>query len=328
MAIAMPLSFSVWSALLNNFVIEAAGFDGADIGWLHTVREVPGLLAVLVIALIVFIREQVLALVMLVVLGCATAVTAYFPSMGGILTITLLSSIGFHYYETANQSLQLQWLEKARAPQILGWLLAAGSGATLIAYGAIVLTWEALGLSYATVYMAAGGLTVLIAAYCFFAFPQIEAPTPQLKKMVLRRRYWLYYALEFMAGARRQIFVVFAGFMMVEKFGFQVHEITALYLINLVINMIVAPLLGRAVGYFGERNTLAFEYTGLALVFLAYGGLYYFSWGVAVAAGEGAQVGDDRGHAPGQLADQLEVAAGILGALVVEEDLGVFRVAA
>ncbi|MEO1798487.1 MAG: MFS transporter, partial [Pseudomonadota bacterium] len=91
-------------------------------------------------------------------------------------------------------------------------------------------------------------------------------------------------ALEFMAGARRQIFVVFAGFMMVEKFGFQVHEITALYLINLVINMIVAPLLGRAVGYFGERNTLAFEYTGLALVFLAYGGLYYFSWGVAVAA--------------------------------------------
>ncbi|MEL7298834.1 MAG: MFS transporter [Pseudomonadota bacterium] len=284
MAIAMPLSFSVWSALLNNFVIEMADFDGADIGWLHTVREVPGLLAVLVIALIVFIREQVLALVMLVVLGIATALTAQFPSLGGILTITLLSSIGFHYYETANQSLQLQWLEKERAPQVLGWLLAAGSAATFVAYVAIVLTWEALGLSYNTVYVAAGGLTIAIAAYCFVAFPQIEAPTPQLKQMVLRRRYWLYYALEFMAGARRQIFVVFAGFMMVEKFGFEVHEVTALYLINLVVNIIVAPLLGRAVARFGERNTLAFEYTGLALVFLAYGGLYYFSWGVAVAA--------------------------------------------
>ncbi|MEM6479392.1 MAG: MFS transporter, partial [Pseudomonadota bacterium] len=145
-------------------------------------------------------------------------------------------------------------------------------------------TWRAFELDYSTVYMAAGGLSVAIAIYCFLAFPQIEAPTPQLKKMVLRRRYWLFYALEFMAGARRQIFVVFAGFMMVEKFGFQVHEITALYLINLVIIMCVAPLLGKAVGYFGERNTLSFEYAGLVLVFLAYGGLYDFSWGVAVAA--------------------------------------------
>ncbi|MEM1375266.1 MAG: MFS transporter [Pseudomonadota bacterium] len=284
MAIAMPLSFSVWSALLNNFVIEAASFDGADIGWLHTVREIPGLLAVGVIAIIIFIREQVLALSMLIVLGAATAVTAWFPTMGGLLAVTMISSIGFHYYETANQSLQLQWLEKDRAPQILGWLIAAGSAATFVAYLLIVLTWRAFDLDYNTIYMAAGGLTVAIAIYLFVAFPQIEAPVPQLKQMVLRRRYWLYYALEFMAGARRQIFVVFAGFMMVEKFGFEVHEVTALYLINLVVNIVVAPVLGRAVARFGERNTLSFEYLGLTLVFLAYGGLYYFSWGVAVAA--------------------------------------------
>ncbi|MEM6478964.1 MAG: MFS transporter, partial [Pseudomonadota bacterium] len=148
MAIAMPLSFSVWSALLNNFVVEVADFDGSDIGLLHTVREIPGLLAVVVIAIILFVREQVLALSMLVLLGVSTALTAYFPTMGGILAITLLSSIGFHYYETANQSLQLQWLEKGRAPQVLGWLMAAGSAATLVAYGLIVLTWRAFELDY------------------------------------------------------------------------------------------------------------------------------------------------------------------------------------
>ncbi|MCH2077876.1 MAG: MFS transporter [Rhodobacteraceae bacterium] len=283
-AIAMPLSFSVWSALLNNFVIELASFDGSDIGWLHTVREIPGLLAVGVIAIIMVMREQVLAVIMLILLGVATAITAYFPSMGGILTITMLSSIGFHYYETANQSLQLQWLEKERAPKVLGWLIAAGSAATFVAYLLIVLTWKAFDLEYSTVYLVAGGLTVAIAVYCYFAIPQIEAPVPQLKQMVIRRRYWLFYALEFMAGARRQIFIVFAGFMMVEKFGFEVHEVTALYLINLVVNIFVAPVLGRAVAHFGERNTLSFEYLGLTLVFLAYGGVYYFSWGVAVAA--------------------------------------------
>ncbi|MDF1726512.1 MAG: MFS transporter [Sulfitobacter sp.] len=284
MALAMPIAFNTWSALLNNFVIEVAQFDGADIGLLHTVREIPGFLAVGVIALILFIREQVLGLVSLVLLGVATAVTAWFPSMGGILTITMLSSIGFHYYETVNQSLQLQWLKIEDAPRMLGWLMAAGSLATLVAYLAIMGLWETLDLSYNAVYLAGGGVTVLIAAFAMFAYPQFEAPTPQHKKMILRRRYWLYYALQFMSGARRQIFVVFAGFMMVERFGYEVHEITALYLINLIANMILAPLMGRAVGFFGERRTLGFEYIGLVCVFLAYGGVYYLGWGVVIAA--------------------------------------------
>ena len=284
MAIAMPLSFSTWSALLNNFVIEAADFDGSDIGWLHTVREIPGFFAVGVIAIIMVMREQVLGLVSLILLGAATAITAWFPTMGGILTITMLSSIGFHYYETVNQSLQLQWLSKSEAPLVLGRLLAIGSAATLVAYVLIVLTWEALGLSFNTVFLAAGGVSILIVIYCALAFPQFEAPHPQVKKMILRRRYWLYYALQFLSGARRQIFVVFAGFMMVERFGFEVHEVTSLYLINLVANMILAPFMGRAVGHFGERNALGFEYLGLVIVFLAYGGIYYFGWGVVLAA--------------------------------------------
>ncbi|WP_027259895.1 MFS transporter [Leisingera aquimarina] len=284
MALAMPIAFNAWSALLNNFVIEAAQFDGADIGLLHTVREIPGFLAVGVIAVILFVREQVLGLISLILLGMATAVTAWFPSLGGLLMVTLLSSIGFHYYETVNQSLQLQWLSKEKAPQTLGWLVAAGSAATLVVYGLIVLTWDRFDLAYNTVFLAAGGATALIALFALFAYPQFDAPHPQTKKLILRRRYWLYYALQFMAGARRQIFVVFAGFMMVEKFGFDVHELTGLYLINLVINMIAAPMLGKAVAMFGERRTLILEYTGLAIVFAAYGGIYWFGWGVAVAA--------------------------------------------
>ena len=284
MALAMPIAFFTWSALLNNFVIEVADFDGGDIGWLHTVREIPGFLAIGVILVIMVMREQVLALLSLALLGVATAVTAWFPTMGGILFITLFSSIGFHYYETVNQSLQLQWLRKEVAPQVLGWLIAAGSGATLVAYGLIVMTWEAFGLSYNTVYMASGGVTLLIVAYCALAFPQFESPNPQVKKFILRKRYWLYYALQFMSGARRQIFVVFAGFMMVERFGFEVHEVTALYLINLVANMVIGPVFGRAVFRFGERNTLTFEYIGLVIVFLLYGGIYWFGWGVLLAS--------------------------------------------
>ncbi|MCI2400481.1 MFS transporter [Aliiroseovarius subalbicans] len=284
MAAAMPIAFSTWSALLNNWVIEVVDFTGVEIGWLHTVREIPGFLAIGVIALMMIMREQVLGIVALGLLGVATAITAWFPSLGGILVLTMLSSIGFHYYETVNQSLQLQWIDKKRAPQMLGWIMAVGSAASLVAYGLLVVTWKSFGLSYNFVYMVSGGVTAAIALFCFFAYPQFESPEPQLKTFVLRRRYWLYYALQFMSGARRQIFTVFAAFMMVERFGFEVHEVTALFLINFVANMIFAPLMGKAVTIWGERRALTFEYVGLICVFLAYGGIYYFGWGVVLAA--------------------------------------------
>ena len=284
MAAAMPVAFSTWSALLNNFVIEVAQFDGVDIGTLHTVREIPGFLAIGVIAVIIFVHEQVLALASLMLLGVATALTAQFPEMAGILTITLLSSIGFHYYETVNQSLQLQWLTRAEAPKVLGLLLATGSAATFVAYLGIVLLWDRLGLTYAAVYWTAGGFTALAAAAAFALYPRFEAPTPQVKRLVLRRRYWLYYALQFLAGARRQIFVVFAGFMMVERFGMDVHEVTGLFLITLTANIVTAPLIGRAVARWGEQRALLIEYAGLVAIFLAYGGIYRFGWGIAVAS--------------------------------------------
>jgi len=283
-AAAMPLSFATWSALLNNFVIEVAAFDGVGIGWLHTVREIPGFLAVGVIALLIFLREQVLCLLSLILLGTATAVVAWFPGFEGLLITTMLSSIGFHYFETVNQSLQLQWIAKEKAPQTIGWLVAVGSFFSLLAYLGVILAWRWLELDYNAIYMAAGCATIILAIICFAAFPRFECSTRQTVRMVLRRRYWLYYVLQFMSGARRQIFVVFAAFMMVEKFGFAVHEVTALFIINFIANMILAPVMGKAVSHFGERAALAFEYAGLTLVFLAYGGIHYFGWGALLAA--------------------------------------------
>jgi predicted MFS family arabinose efflux permease len=284
MAFALPMAFSTWMALLNNFVIEVGQFDGKDIGWLQSIREIPGFLAIGVIGVLLFMREQTLAIFSLLLVGVAVAVTAWFPSFAGLLTTTIISSIGFHYYETAKQSLELQWIDKLRAPRVLGWMVAIGSAGSLIAYAAIVLVWKILHWDYNTIYMASGSITAAIAIFCWIAYPKFEAPVVQHKTMILRKRYWLYYALQFMAGARRQIFMVFASFMMVERFGFQVHEVTALFLVNYIANMVFAPLMGGMVAKVGERNALVFEYVGLILVFMAYGGIYYFGWGVVLAA--------------------------------------------
>jgi hypothetical protein len=285
MAVASPLAFATWMALLNNFVVERAAFDGFDIGVLHVAREIPGFLAFLVIYILLFLREQTLALSALVLLGLFTALTANFPTFWGLMMTTILSSVGFHYYETINQSLQLQWLSKDRAPQAIGWIVSAGSFGSLVVFGFIILAWEGLGLSYTTVYWAAGGACAAVAIVAWFLYPRFEAPVVQHKTMILRGRYWLYYALVFIGGARRQIFIVFAPFMMVERFGLEVHEVTGLMLFNYAATIVFAPIAGRMVRKYGERLAMIVEYVGLTTVFALYAGIYFFHWGVVLAMG-------------------------------------------
>jgi len=112
MAASVPLSFSVWMTLLDNFVIERAGFTGREIGILQSLREIPGLLAFAVVFLLLLVKEQKLAYMSLIVLGLGTMLTGWFPSAMGLYIITVLMSFGFHYYETMQTSLSLQWLEK------------------------------------------------------------------------------------------------------------------------------------------------------------------------------------------------------------------------
>ncbi len=120
------------------------------------------------------------------------------------------------------------------------------------------------------VYVFGGGLTVGAVLLAWVLYPSFPEKVEQRRHLVLRKRYWLFYALSFMAGARRQIFTVFAGFLMVEKFGFDVAAITLLFLVNGVINVLIAPLIGKLIGRWGERRALVFEYMGLIGIFLSY----------------------------------------------------------
>ena len=129
-------------------------------------------------------------------------------------------SFGFHYYEAMNQSLALQWFDKKDAAVWLGRVVAVGATAQLVVYAAVFLGFRNLSVDYATAFAVAGGLTLVATLVLALAFPRYPQAVKQHAKMVLRQRYWLYYALTFMYGARRQIFTVFAGFMMVTKFKF------------------------------------------------------------------------------------------------------------
>ncbi len=274
--------------MLNNFTVDVAHFTGREIGILQSLREVPGFLSFLVVYLLFVITEQRLALLALGLLGAGVALTGYFPFAVGLYITTIISSIGFHYYEACNQSLTLQWLDKKDAPTIMGRIYGVGAAAQLLTISALMIVyllalpemnWEAFlasdslafGVSsYQPTYLVAGAASVVIAVAAFLIFPKFEQKTAQRRQIILRKRYWLYYALTFIAGARRQIFLVFASFLMVEKFDYSLVQITLLFLANAAFNIWLAPIVGKVITVVGERAALVFEYLGLIVVFTAY----------------------------------------------------------
>jgi len=270
MAIAVPVSFASWQTLLNNFAIEQASFTGKEIGILQSLREIPGFMAFSVVFMLLFIKEQRLAYISLILLGLGTAITGLFPSVLGLYITTIIMSTGFHYVETLQTSLSLQWIDKKNTAEVMGKLIAAGSFASITSFLIIWLSDEFLQLDYKWIYIFMGSLTVFIALLAAKLYPFFPQHTEQHKHMVLRKRYWLYYTLIFMSGARRQIFVVFAGFLMVEKFGYSVSDIALLFMVNGILNIFFAQRIGKLIGRIGEKKSLMIEYTGLILVFTGY----------------------------------------------------------
>ncbi len=266
----VPISFATWQGLLNNFAVERAQFGGVEIGILQSIREVPGFLSFAVVFLLLFVREQKLAYLSLLFLGVGTAVTGFFPTIVGLYITTVVMSLGFHYYETTAQSLSLQWFDKKDAAVWFGRIISVGSFAGIVSYGLIYIGLDLVGLDFKWVYMVGGGITVALAVVAWTLFPQFPAKVEQRKHLVLRKRYWLYYALVFMSGARRQIFVVFAAFMLVDRFGFDAGTIALIFLANSAVSMVLAPRIGRLIVVWGERRALTVEYIGLIAVFVAY----------------------------------------------------------
>lgn len=270
MSISMVFSFSAWMSLVNNYVIEVASFDGSQIGILQSLREIPGFLAFTVVLVIIFIAQQRLAYLSMITLGLGVFLTGFYPSAAGLYITTIIMSTGFHYLETLNQSLSLQWLDKQKAPIILGKLSAVKSFASIIAFIIIFVMMKFYSVEYKYIYGFFGLSTSFVGILAWIGFEHFKDDIVQEKKLVLKKEYWLFYLLTFFAGARRQIFVVFAGFLLVEKFGVDIHNMIILLFVNAILNMYFAPKIGRFISRMGESITLRIEYIGLVLVFISY----------------------------------------------------------
>jgi hypothetical protein len=268
LTICSTVGLQTWSTLFNNFAVDIAGLNGSQIGMIQSIREIPGFLALLAVYVMLIIREHRLSALSILILGIGLAATGFFPTYYGIALTTLISSFGFHYYETTNMSLTLQYFRPHESPWVFGKLTSLAA-ATSIAIG--LLIWLIMSfMSFTQVYLAVGALIAGAGVWAFTRDPSDPQALPQRRRMVLRRKYWLFYFLTFMAGARRQIFIAFSVLLLVQKFDYTVREITILFAINNSINYFLSPWVGRGIIRFGERKMLSAEYLSVIFIFTAY----------------------------------------------------------
>jgi hypothetical protein len=268
LTIASTMGLQAWRTLFDNFAVHVCQLEGVHIGILQSVREIPGFLALLAIYLLLIIKEHRLSALSVICLGCGVCATGFFPSWMGLIFTTLIMSFGFHYFETTNQSLTLQYFDNQTSPWVLGKLRSFAAASNIAA--GIIIFIVAPYLEYYEMYAGIGTLVILAGIWAFFLDPDDKDLVPQHKRMIIRKRYLLFYFLTLMAGARRQIFVAFAVFLMVRNFEYSVQLISILFVTNNIINYFISPLIGKAIIRFGERKVLSLEYFSLLFIFVAY----------------------------------------------------------
>jgi hypothetical protein len=257
-----------WTALFTNFAKEVVGVNGFQIGVSQAVREIPGFLSFTAIFLLLFFKEHKLSAWSVLLLGIGTALTGIFTSFGGLLMTTFFMSVGFHFFETTNKSLTVQYFNTTESPVVFARMRGYTALAN-IAVGFVIWTLSFF-LPYKFTFLLLGLIISLSGISMLFSNPVKKEVPHQDKKLVFKKKYWLFYVLNFLAGTRRQIFTVFAIFLLVEHYNLGLRVVTGIYVINYALTYLLNPQISKALNKYGERVVLSLESASLIVLFLGY----------------------------------------------------------
>jgi hypothetical protein len=253
-------------SLNNNFLVGEIGISGFQAGLLEAVRESMGILALGVLALIAGLAEPLIATLALVLVAAGLGAYAFVPSYATVMGMSVVWSLGFHVWAPLPSSMTLALAEPGMAGRRLGRVAASGALGSGIGL-AIAFALTALGVRIRPLYVVAGAAGAVAAAACFGIPRGIKVPGP---KFVFRRRYGMYYGLNFLEGWRKQIALAFGGFLLVKVYGAPLLVMLGLWGANQLIGYFAAPVVGRAIDRIGERKVLTLYYLLVSLFFVVY----------------------------------------------------------
>jgi MFS family permease len=263
---AVGFAMSVQMGVNANFVADEMKLSGLQQGLLETFRETCGIAALGLLAVMAGLAEPLVGAAMLLLVAAGLGAYAFVPDYLWLVLTSLVWSQGLHVWMPLPQSMTLALAEPGRAGHRLGQIRAAGSVGSAAGLGAALLLGLA-GVAIRPLYLLAGAAALLAAAACLGVPRRIKTPGP---KVVFRRKYWLFYLLNFLEGWRKQIFIAFAGFLLVRHHNTSLRTMLLLWIAIQVIGWTASPMVGRLIDRLGERRILVFYFTCLTIFFVGY----------------------------------------------------------
>lgn len=262
---AMNGGLSAYSAIYNNFLVNELHITAQQLGGLESLREVPGFLTVAMAALTVRFHESRLAAVALLLMGFGLAAITGAHSWWYLVFVGMVWSVGFHLFAPLSNGLVLAAAEPSEQGRALGWIGGIGAAGAL---GGMLMVFAVVGaLGLRGTFIPTGVIVLVGAVALLFTREKQTAPRTRL---VVRKRYRIYYALTLLDGSRRQIFSTFAVFLLIKIYHLDVEHITGLLVFNSIVTMLVTPVAGRLLDRYGERRILALNYACLIALFASY----------------------------------------------------------
>lgn len=268
----MSFGLNAWSALFNNFAVDVLHQSPDRVAYIQSLREIPGLLGFVLGYIVMLIPEMRLAGLCVTLLGVGLVVTGSSDGFGLLLLGTMMTSVGFHFFDSANASLVLTYAREEHAPKVLGALGSIGAAAAVA--GNLTIVCLAGPLGYRPLLYLLGGLTM--AGGLLVSVLGRQGATEKLRRrMVFRRSYWLYYLMTFLMGSRRHIFSTFATLLLVQRYRMPVQQMAILLLVNSIVTTYSFQKIGQLIARWGERPVLTANFLLLIAVFTGYA---YIGW--------------------------------------------------
>ena len=260
---------SVDGAILTNYLKEGLGMMILERSALEFPRELPGLLMVVVIGLLSFLGDvktmligNVLSAIGMLSLGLIP------PEYSWLIVAIFVYNMGTHIYMPLSNSIGMSFATAGELGKKLGRMNAVNTLALVVSSAVLWILFKFLHISYMTAFAIGAVAFVLAAISLFFMVP--AQTVKKSRRFVFRKEYGLYYWLSVLYGARKQIFITFGPWVLVDVFRQQVTTMIMLFFIVSIAGIFVKPWIGHMIDHLGEKIVLSGEAVACFFTCLGY----------------------------------------------------------
>ena len=266
---ALGVSNGVFQTTYNNYLNDVFEISATQRGALEFPREFPGFLVALLAGALFFLVENRVAAIAALFTGLGMiGLGLVTESWAALLIFTVIWSIGQHVEMPMRSAMAMSLGNQRQHGRRLGQTSAARIGANIIAAVFVWLVIDYVGHNYLITFFF-GGAVAILGGVLYFRL-RSEERYKRREGIVVRREYTLYYILCTLFGARKQIFITFAPWVLVTIYGEPASTFAKLWIASSVIGVFFQQGLGELIDTWGERKVLLADGVVVLLLCLGY----------------------------------------------------------